>query len=74
MYLYIYKCYENKRLMFQIIIYIEVLVNIQSKIIFLVHLNNIYKKLEQPYSSQKKLNLNQTQCNCSFIRIKFFYK
>jgi hypothetical protein len=74
MYLYIYKCYENKRLMFQIIIYIEVLVNIQSKIIFLVHLNNIYKKLEQLYSSQKKLNLNQTQCNCSFIRIKFFYK
>lgn len=60
--------------MFQIIIYIEVLVNIQSKIIFLVHLNNIYKKLEQLYSSQKKLNLNQTQCNCSFIRIKFFYK
>jgi hypothetical protein len=56
MYLYIYKCYENKRLMFQIIIYIEVLVNIQSKIIFLVHLNNIYKKLEQLYSSHKKFN------------------
>ena len=38
----------------------EVLVNIQSKIIFLVHLNNFYKKLEQLYSLHKKLNLNKT--------------